>query len=97
VWIGSYLGEANESDLKCIRAYCDRIGLAFQVIDDILDATDGANRDEGKATYPSVYGLDASRSMAHDLMKEARQSLQQLGKRSELLFAFCDYLEERTN
>src|SRR5262245_42604336 len=47
VWIGSYLGEAAESDLANIQKYCERIGLAFQVIDDILDATDGENRDEG--------------------------------------------------
>src|SRR5262249_51922124 len=68
MWIGSYLGDANESDLKLIRAFCDRIGLAFQVIDDILDASDGVNRDEGKATYPALYGLEGSRTIAHDLM-----------------------------
>src|SRR5438552_4016020 len=37
VWIGAYLGGAGESELAGIRTYCDRIGLAFQVIDDILD------------------------------------------------------------
>src|SRR5438270_2844985 len=41
VWLGAYLGGASEQDLGSIRSYCDRIGLAFQVIDDILDATDG--------------------------------------------------------
>jgi geranylgeranyl diphosphate synthase type II len=97
VWIGSYLGGAPESDLTNIQTYCDRIGLAFQVIDDILDATDGNNRDEGKATYPSLYGLKESRAIAHHLMKEARQALMPLGLRGRLLLAFCDYLEERTN
>jgi geranylgeranyl diphosphate synthase, type II len=97
VWIGSYLGGASEADLASIRTYCDRIGLAFQVIDDILDATDGQNRDEGKATYPGLYGLQESRSIAHRLMKEARHALNPLGARGKLLLAFCDYLEERTN
>jgi geranylgeranyl diphosphate synthase, type II len=97
VWIGSYLGEAPESDLAGIKTYCDRIGLAFQVIDDILDATDGQNRDEGKATYPGLYGLEESRAIAHRLMKEARHALEPLGSRNKLLLAFCDYLEERTN
>lgn len=97
VWIGSYLGEAPESDLASIKTYCDRIGLAFQVIDDILDATDGQNRDEGKATYPGLYGLEESRAIAHRLMKEARHALEPLGSRNKLLLAFCDYLEERTN
>ena len=97
VWIGSYLGGASDSDLAGIQIYCDRIGLAFQVIDDILDATDGENRDEGKATYPSMYGLEESRAIAHMLMKDARQALQPLGSRASLLLSFCDYLEERTS
>jgi geranylgeranyl diphosphate synthase, type II len=97
VWIGSFLAEAPESDLANVQRYCDRIGLAFQVIDDILDATDGRDRDEGKATYPSLYGLERSRAIAHDLMTEARQALAPLGNRGELLLAFCDYLEERTS
>jgi geranylgeranyl diphosphate synthase type II len=97
VWIGSYLGGASQADLAGIQIYCDRIGLAFQVIDDILDATDGENRDEGKATYPSMYGLEESRAIAHLLMKDARQALQPLGSRATLLLAFCDYLEERTS
>src|SRR5436190_1405977 len=97
VWIGAFLGEAPESDLAGIQKYCDRIGLAFQVIDDILDATDGNNRDDGKATYPMLYGLDKSRAIAQTLMKEARQALAPLGSRGELLLDFCDYLEKRTS
>jgi len=97
VWIGAYLGGASGSDLENIRIYCERIGLAFQVIDDILDATDGSNRDEGKATYPVLHGLEKSREIAHDLMKEARSALSPLRGRGRLLFAFCDYLESRTD
>jgi geranylgeranyl diphosphate synthase type II len=96
VWLGAYLGGATETDLSSIRTYCDRIGLAFQVIDDILDATDGSNRDEGKATYPGLHGLEKSRHIAHHLMEEARNALSPLGKRAQLLLAFCDYLESRT-
>ena len=97
VWIGAYLGEACESDLASIQVYCDRIGLAFQVIDDILDAADGSNRDEGKATYPSLYGLDQSRAVARSLMADARHALMPLGKRAQMLLAFSDYLENRTS
>src|SRR5262249_7769405 len=75
VWMGAYLGGASESDLQKIQIFCDRIGLAFQVIDDILDATDGSNRDEGKATYPGIHGLEKSRDIAHHLMAEAREAL----------------------
>ena len=96
VWIGAYLGGAPESDLERIRTFCDRIGLAFQVIDDILDATDGSNRDEGKATYPGVHGLEKSRDIAHHLMEDAREALSPLGHRARLLLDFCDYLETRS-
>src|ERR1041385_4372883 len=96
VWIGAYLGGASESDLEHIRIFCDRIGLAFQIIDDILDATDGSNRDEGKATYPGLYGLEKSRDIAHQLMSDARSALGGLGRRAQLLLDFCDYLESRT-
>ena len=97
VWIGAYLGGASERDLASIQTYCDRIGLAFQVIDDILDATDGENRDEGKATYPAFCGLEKSRAIAGQLMADARQSLVSLSGRPDLLLAFCDYLENRTH
>jgi geranylgeranyl diphosphate synthase, type II len=96
VWIGAYLGGASEADLGNIRVYCDRIGLAFQVIDDILDATDGSNRDEGKATYPGIHGLEKSRDIAHHLMEDARAALAPFGERTRLLLAFCEYLESRT-
>jgi geranylgeranyl diphosphate synthase type II len=96
VWIGAYLGGASELELENIGVFCDRIGLAFQVIDDILDATDGSNRDEGKATYPGIYGLEKSRDIAHRLMAEARSALAPFGQRAALLVAFCDYLESRT-
>jgi geranylgeranyl diphosphate synthase type II len=96
VWIGAYLGGASESDLENIRIFCDRIGLAFQIMDDILDATDGSNRDEGKATYPGILGLEKSRDIVHQLMAEARGALTPFGNRTRLLLSFCDYLEKRT-
>ena len=96
VWIGAYLGGAPELELENIGIFCDRIGLAFQVIDDILDATDGSNRDEGKATYPGIHGLEKSRDIAHHFMAEARSALAPFGQRVRLLLEFCDYLEKRT-
>jgi geranylgeranyl diphosphate synthase type II len=97
VWTGAYLGGVSDPDLANIKTYSERIGLAFQVIDDILDATDGENRDEGKATYPALHGLEKSRGIARQLMADARQALASLGDRAKLLLAFCDYLENRTH
>jgi geranylgeranyl diphosphate synthase type II len=97
VWIGAYLGRASEQDLEHVATYCDRIGLAFQVIDDILDAGEGSDRDQRKATYPAFHGLEKSRAIARDLMHDARQALAPLGARARLLLEFCDYLENRTD
>ena len=96
VWIGAYLGGAPDPDLEGIRRYCDRIGLAFQIVDDILDAGEGRDRDQQKATYPELHGLEKSRAIAHDLMREAREALLPVGNRAHLLLEFCDYLENRT-
>lgn len=96
VWIGAYLGGASETELASVKGFSERIGLLFQVVDDILDATDGSNRDEGKATYPGIFGLEKSRAIAHDVSDQARRALAPLGHRARLLLAFCDYLEKRT-
>jgi len=96
VRIGAYLGGSSDSEFASISLYADRIGLLFQVVDDILDATDGSNRDEGKATYPGIYGLEKSRAIAHEVTQEARNALEPLGSRAGLLQAFSDYLEKRT-
>jgi geranylgeranyl diphosphate synthase type II len=96
VWIGAYLGGAPESELANVKVFSERIGLLFQVVDDILDATDGSNRDEGKATYPGIYGLEKSRAIAHEVTEDARRAIAPLGERAVMLLAFCDYLEKRT-
>src|SRR5205807_276881 len=96
VWIGAYLAKASDHEIEHVAAFCDRIGLAFQVIDDILDATDGRNRDEGKVTYPALHGLEKSRALAHDLTQDACRAIASLGPRAGLLVEFCDFLENRT-
>jgi geranylgeranyl diphosphate synthase, type II len=94
VWIGAYLGGAPKSDLESIGKYCEHIGLAFQVVDDILDLAGG--QDLGKATYPAVHGLEKSRAIAHHLMDEAKLALATLGGKAHILVSFCDLLEHRT-
>ena len=97
VWIGAYLGGAPEGDVERIEKYSDRIGLAFQVIDDILDTRDGKDRDQKKATYPGLHGLEQSQAIAHDLTEDARRAIAPIGKSAGLLVEFCDYLETRTH
>jgi geranylgeranyl pyrophosphate synthase len=97
VWIGAYLGDATERDLEKITEYCDRVGLAFQIVDDIIDAEGGRDREQQKATYPQLYGLEKSRAIVRRLMVEARHVVAPLGANARLLLGFCSYLEDRTH
>ena len=81
---GAILGGAGEADLALLTRYASAIGLAFQVVDDILDTTEEAEqlgktagKDEaaGKATYVSVHGLERAREMAAALRREALDAL----------------------
>jgi geranylgeranyl diphosphate synthase type II len=91
---GAVLGGATAADVECLGRYSSAIGLAFQVVDDVLDATEGAerlgktagkDRAAGKATYVSVHGLERARAMAQGLLAEALDAIAPLGQRADLL------------
>jgi geranylgeranyl diphosphate synthase type II len=101
---GAILGGAGEDDLGHLTRYAAAIGLAFQVVDDVLDATEAASRlgktagkDEaaGKATYVSVHGLEHARRLAARLGEEARQALRPLGDRAALLAELARLIVDR--
>ena len=98
------LGGAGAEDARLLERYARAVGLAFQVVDDILDATEGdaqlgktAGKDDaaGKATYVRVHGLEAARRMAAALHDEAREALAPLGERAALLRELAHRLIER--
>jgi geranylgeranyl diphosphate synthase type II len=91
---GAVLGGAGPDDLSRLARYGAAVGLAFQVVDDILDATEGAERlgktagkdhAAAKATYVRVHGMDGARRMAEDLRAQAEAALEHMGPRVELL------------
>lgn len=91
---GAVLGGAGEDDLARLGRYGAAIGLAFQVVDDILDATEGAEQlgktagkdhAAAKATYVRVHGMDGARRVAEDLLAQAEAALETLGARADLL------------
>ncbi|MEE8350245.1 MAG: farnesyl diphosphate synthase [Acidobacteriota bacterium] len=89
------LAGASQENCARLRAFGSDIGLAFQIVDDILDAeapsgestaqTAGKDELHQKATYPSLYGLDVSRKMAQELVEQANARLDFLGSRGETL------------
>lgn len=104
VRLGAMAANATARQLSAITAFGRSLGLAFQVIDDILDVTQtseqlgkSAGKDVAakKATYPAVIGLEKSRKEAKRLTLEAHRALKSLGKRATVLRALADYLLER--
>ena len=95
---------ATRGQLQRLSDFGRALGLAFQVIDDILDVTQtseklgksaGKDVTAEKATFPAVVGLDRSRKVARRLTEEARESLRPLGKKAETLRGLADHLLQR--
>lgn len=102
--LGAMTANATTAKLAALTDFGHNLGLAFQVIDDILDVTQStevlgktAGKDQAveKATYPSVIGLDASRKEAAKLTKAAMAALKPLGKKSARLEQIAAYLLQR--
>jgi geranylgeranyl pyrophosphate synthase len=101
---GAILGGASEDTLALLDRYARAIGLAFQVVDDVLDATESAERlgktagkDEAahKATYVSIHGLAQARALAADLKRQAQDAVSPLGERGALLAAIARLVVDR--
>jgi len=101
VEVGALLGGGSREQVRRLRAYAGHIGLAFQVMDDILNVTGdpqlmgkatGTDREKNKTTYPALLGLDESRSFAGDLISKALQALDNFDNRSEPLKALANYI-----
>jgi geranylgeranyl diphosphate synthase, type II len=104
VRIGALFACASEAQLQALTTYAERIGLAFQIVDDILDVVGeaeklgkavGADAAHGKSTYPSLYGLSESRETVRRLTQEAHQALESAGLGGGRLAQIADWLVSR--
>jgi geranylgeranyl diphosphate synthase, type II len=104
--VGARLGGAGEETLRSFTQYGERIGLAFQITDDILNVegraialgkNTGTDLSRGKATYPSVLGLEESKRRAIDLVELAVESLKPYGPGAEPLREIARFILGRKN
>ena len=101
---GGIYADANTNQVENLRRFGQSIGLAFQIVDDILDVTQtseqlgktaGKDAVSEKATYPALFGLEESRKKAQALLEDAYNSVQNLGSTSETLKSIARFLIER--
>jgi len=101
---GAILAGASAAELKALGVVGDSLGLAFQIMDDILDITAtseelgktaGKDQAQQKATYPAVHGIEASRRRAQALVADAHAALAPFGERALPLRALGTFIIER--
>jgi geranylgeranyl diphosphate synthase type II len=103
---GALLTGANDTDITRLSTYANNIGLAFQIIDDILDITStseqlgktaGKDLAAQKVTYPSLWGIETSQQKAQELVEQAKAQLVSYGDAALPLMAIADYITARKN
>ncbi|WP_240038834.1 MULTISPECIES: geranylgeranyl diphosphate synthase CrtE [Okeania] len=103
---GAILANASQANLQRLSRYAQNIGLAFQIVDDILDITatteelgKTARKDieAQKATYPAIWGLEESRCQAQRLIENAKAELEVFGEKAMPLIALADFIVSRSN
>jgi len=103
---GAIYAKASEKRLKALTRYGERVGLAFQIADDILDVVGsreetgkdvGSDLKKGKKTFPSFYGLEESRRRAKEVADQALDALKDFDRKAEPLRELAKYIVTRTN
>jgi geranylgeranyl diphosphate synthase type II len=104
VRMGGICAGANEDEAAALSSYGEHVGLAFQIVDDILDVeesseslgkTAGKDAAQGKITFPAVYGLENSRRMAQEECARSHEALHLFGDRAQRLHEIADLIVYR--
>jgi len=103
---GAALGSANEVETKALISYSRKIGIAFQIADDILDLTGNQNivgktlnkdKEQNKLTFVSLYGVGTAEKIAWELIEEAKKDLDMFGDKADVLKALAQYIVDRNH
>ncbi len=102
---GALAAGAGNNELEALTEFGSKIGLVFQIVDDILDVTSSsealgktAGKDEKvkKATYPAFYGIEASRQKASELVASALEDIRDFGENAKYLRSLAQFVLSRT-
>lgn len=103
---GAIYAKASEKRLKALTRYGERVGLAFQIADDILDIAGsreeigkdvGSDLKKGKKTFPSFYGLEESRRRAREVSDQALAALKDFDRKADPLRELAKFIVTRVN
>lgn len=101
---GAILGMASDEELEKLTSYAEKIGLAFQIKDDILSEEGdekvlgkpvGNDKEMGKATYVSKYGLEGAKEKLNETITSAKNDIESFGAKAEFLMQIADYIGNR--
>jgi geranylgeranyl diphosphate synthase type II len=104
VWVGARLGGAEGEILHALTCYGESLGLAFQIVDDILNVegkaallgkNTGSDLSRGKATYPSVLGMEESKKKGRELVEISVEALKQFGPEADPLREIARFVAAR--
>jgi len=106
VRVGALYAKAGKRQFAALTRYGEMAGLAFQIVDDILDVTGkqeelgkdiGSDLEKGKKTFPSFLGLEESRRRAEEVVGEALDALKGFGRKADPLRELAKYIINRVN
>lgn len=101
---GAILAGASEEQLACLTEYAEQLGLAFQIVDDILDIEGdekktgkpvGSDIKNKKLTYPALFGLEKSKGKARLAAEKAQEALKPFGREADFLRSMVQFVIER--
>ena len=104
VYLGGIAGGADDKQIEQLISFGRYAGLAFQVIDDILDITSSSETlgkniqkdiNSHKATYPAVYSLEGAKNKAEQYIDKACKSLESFGDKADTLLSIAEFIMER--
>ncbi len=106
VLLGGLAGNGSQEQLEILAQFGEAIGIAFQIVDDLLDVEStaentgkrtGKDHERGKLTFPAIYGIQASRDRAEQLVEHAIATISRLGPDSRALQLLAKFITDRSN